>query len=252
MKSNANKRAANVIFGIAAALFGAASIVKVDDVPQPGSDIFSPPAVEAGELAVFSVQGLDTKWMILPEVNMTIYGEGNSFMATSFRGAGTYTVIAAYSVDGVVQLRRTTIEVVDSSVFDEEQLPAPEAPEPAPEPEQPVAPTTNFPEVKVKISESAKKSELDKEVAKQLANNFRLVVKDIESGVIDNPRQVTTSTAIANRRLNLTSKTAVDIQETITRAKLSGQLTELAHYQDLWTQIAEGLEDYAQGSTKNG
>ena len=242
MKSQANKRAANVVFGLAAALFGAASIVKVDDVPQPSSDIFSPPAVEAGELAVFSIQGLDAKWAILPEVPFTVYGDGNSFMATSFRGAGSYTIVAAYSVEGAVQLRRTTIEVVDSSVFDVEQLPEPEAPEP----EQPTAPVTKFPEVRAQISKSAADSALDKEVAAQLANNFTLVANQIASGELENARQVTAGTAIANRRLNLTSQTAVDIQGLITRAKLSGDLSELAHYQDLWEQIAAGLQAYAR------
>jgi hypothetical protein len=246
MKSQKNQRIANVIFGIAATLFGAASLIQVDQMPQPGSDIFSPATTEVGVMTVFSVQGSDAQWIVIPQVPMTVYGEDNSFMATSFQKAGTYTVVAAYQVKGKTELRSALIHV---------GVQPPSEPEDAPEievgePEEPVAPppppsTSKYPEVKPYVLNSAKASELNKESAKQLSNNFLMIARDIGEGAFETARQVTTATAIANRRLNLTSQTAIDIQLTISDLKFKGDLVTLADYQDLWTQIGEGLKDYA-------
>jgi hypothetical protein len=242
-----NQRVSQVIFGAAIALFGAASLVQVDQLPQPESDIFSPTAVEAGVMTVFSVQGSDVQWTVIPYVPMTIYGEGNSFMATSFKEEGSYTVVSAYQVEGKTQLRVSTVSVGVSS--EQEVAPEPEQPvvepEPIDEPEVSEIPT-KYPDVALYIERSARESNLDKDIATQLSNNFTMVARDIENGVLEVPRQVTTATVIANRRLNLTSQTAIDIQKTITSFKVKGELETVEDYKDLWTQIAQGLNNYAR------
>ena len=244
MKSQ-NQRVANVIFGIAATIFGAASLVKVDQLPQPDSDIFSPSAVEAGVLTTFSVQGSDVQWTVIPSVEMTVYGDENSFMATSFKEEGTYIVVAAYSVDGKTQLRVKSVDVGVTS----EQPSAPETdsgPQPEAEQEPGQKVVTKYSDVAPYVEQSARASELDREAAIRLSNNFLMIARDIDEGVFENPRQVTAATAIANKRLNLTSQTAVDIQLLISNLKFKGDLVTLEDYADLWKQIGEGLANYVK------
>lgn len=246
MKSN--KKIANLILAFAATLATVGSVAKVDPAVDVKHEVFGPSSVEAGSLVLLNVQGTDVQWEVFPSVPIETYGEQNAFLATSFKDAGDYLVVCAFTdTDGKVRIEKQLITAGNvtpapdlPSVVEEDDEDIPVW-EPTPDP----LANTKYPDVKPKVQEVATNSNLAAETARQIGANFLEVRDRIDAGVYKNPSEVLRDTASLNRPLIKVGAVTTQIQVIVSRKRFSKEVESLEDYADLWTQIGEGLVEYA-------
>jgi len=246
----ANKKIANLIFALAASLAAAGSVAKVDPAVDKDYEVFGPSNVEAGSLVLLSVQGTDVQWDVFPNVPIETYGEENAYVATSFQNPGDYLVVCGFVDDGGrVRLERQLIESVDPTPTVAPPLP-PSVVEPIEvvviEPIPDPYPNTMYPDVADKIIDIATKSNLSKETARAIGENFGRVASQTQAGVYSEPSEILRDTAALNRPIIKVGAVTTQIQLLISKKRFAGEVVSLEDYQDLWTQISEGLTRYAE------
>ena len=258
-KKSHNSKSSKLVMAAATALLAASTVVKV--LPPPSHDvsnILAPSTVEAGALTLLKVQGTDVVWRIFPEIPMEVYGDNDSFMATSFSQPGEYLVVASYlDEDGNVVVRSAH---VNASSPEPTRAPpisvrpvAPESPvvsivEPPQviEPEPDPMADTIFPGASGKVEQACRKSKIPLDQVKGLAANFKSIADRIDAGEFENGGQVVRETAKLNRAISTVNKATTQIQLMISTNRHTGKMKELVDYADLWTQISEGLTSYAE------
>lgn len=260
MKSN--KKIANLILTTAAVLATVGTVSQVDPAVDPNHEIFCPGKVEAGSLVLMNVQGNDVRWDIFPEVPVETYGEHNSQLATAFQDVGDYLVVAAFTdTDGRVRLEKQLVSALD------ELSPTPAPPEPRIETTieeeveasvledvdipvfEPVPdshPNTKYPDVKQKIVDVCVRSKLSVDKARTLSGNFLTVAENIRLGKYGEPKEVLRETSNLNRPHIKTGVFTTKLQVIVSTMRFDGEVVTLDDYQDLWTQIGEGLSEYAE------
>ena len=251
-----NKKIANLVFALAASLAAVGSISQVDPAVEVNHEVFGPSIVEAGALVLLNVQGDDVQWEVFPEVPIETYGDDNAFLATAFKDAGDYLVVCAFTdTDGRVRIEKQLIasEEPESAVTIPDEPPEivilnPPTTIPVVIPPEPVPDNfvdTKYPEVRSSVAEVAANSNLSKETARVIGQNFAAVAARIAAGAYDNPTEVLRDTAALNRPLIKVGAVTTQIQLIVSQKRFNKEVVGLEDYQDLWTEIAEGLIGYA-------
>lgn len=242
MKHLSNKRVAAGALTLAAGLIAFSPVVDTDPMinQDKAHHINAPESVEAGELAIFHVQGQDVSWSVHPELPIQEFGESDSSMATSFQRPGDYLVVCSFlDKNGEVQLRKHPVRVkaVDKPEVDVEVIPLPE-PDPLPD--------TKFPEAAERVKDICKENNFDKDKASKIAGNFLNISRNIDVGKYQTVSSILRATADANRSVTEVNETTTRIQLMISSYRFDGLLRDALDYSDLWKQISSGLTDYVE------
>lgn len=194
---------------------------------------------EVGELVRLDLTGsvaTSFKWLMVPAtVDFQSYNNGEN-AHFSARKTGSYMFIVACAYGGTVDVMIHTVVVTGATAPDGATYPEIALP-------QVDAPVNNW------VAYWCATNRRPKEEAKRLAASFENVATQIAAGVIQDPAEIITATAIANRAAlgaSLTSWIPVleQLQARMKEQADAGELTTADEHRATWLVIAKGLREY--------
>lgn len=99
----------------------------------------------------------------------------------------------------------------------------------------------------LRVFDILQRDKLDKQAALDIANNFAIIIAEINANQIDEVREALRRTAELNKPYRTVSQpTFVDLQLIITQEAVQGRLNTLGQVKELWSRLMLGFRAYAQ------